>query len=145
MSSFHAHISIASFTCTVSDLTVRAKNTGRSETIFRLTEVVILAVTIEFSGSGAIAFLPLAPGIQVDFWAKSCDRHQALDLGRVTLPTQATQFTYTPEISLPAGFAAVAATAEQAYQISAVIRIGASGFPAMIIGKFDGLLIHIYE
>ncbi|MDX2232167.1 MAG: hypothetical protein NW220_21205 [Leptolyngbyaceae cyanobacterium bins.349] len=140
-----SHVAIAAFDCVLSDLVALAKATGRMETIFNLTEPAILSVTISFSGSGAIALMPLTPSIQVDFYAKSLHRRDELELGSVTLPTQAQQLVYTPAIALPAGLAAAGAMANQAYGISALVRVGATGFPAFVVGTIAGLMLQTYE
>lgn len=139
------HVSIASFACTLSDLVILSKTTGQPETIIQWGDPVLLSVTIEFSGSGAISLLPLTPSIRVDFWAKSFHRREDLELGTVTLPTQAHQFTYTPAISLPNGLMPAGATPDQPYFLSALVRIGALGFPSLITGVIEGGMIQLYE
>lgn len=136
---------IAAFACALSELTALAKDSGQSESIFNLTDPVILSVTVEFSGSGAIALMPLSPSIQIDFLAKSFHHREELELGCVALSTMPKQLIYTPAISLPNGLGAVGANPDQAYFISALVRVGAKGFPALITGMIDGLIIQLYD
>ncbi|MDX2244344.1 MAG: hypothetical protein NW224_27030 [Leptolyngbyaceae cyanobacterium bins.302] len=140
-----SRVSIAAFACTLSDLVALDKNTGQSESIFQLTNPVILSVTVTFSGSGAIALVPLSPQIQVDFFAKSLRDRQELELGCVTLTTLPKQLIYTPAISLANGFDTVGAESNQAYGVSALVRIGASSFPSLITGMIEGLLLQTYD
>lgn len=141
----NSRISIAAFTCALSDLAALSKTTGQPGTIFNQFEPVLLSVTLEFSGSGAIAFVPLAAAIQVDFLAKSLRSRQELELGAVTLTTSPKQLIYTPAISLADGFDAAGCEPNQAYLLSAVVYVGAIGFPALLTGMIDGLMIQIYD
>ena len=141
----NSHPPIAAFTCALSDLVALAKTTGQPGTIFHQFEPILLSVTIEFSGAGAIAFVPLASAIQVDFFAKSLRSQQALQLGTVTLTTAPKQLLYTPAISLANGFDGIGSESNQAYFLSAVVYIGATGFPALMTGMIEGLMIQIYD
>jgi len=138
-------INIATFSCSLSDLSILAKTTGQPATIIQRTEPIIISVTISFSGSGAIALLPLHPSIQVDFFAKSLHRREELELGCVILPGEPKQFTYTPAIALSNGLEAVGAIPDQVYFLSALVRIGATGFPAFITGTIEGNMIQTYD
>lgn len=139
------HVSIASFACALSDLVARSKPTGKPETIFSLEEPVLLSVKVEFSGSGAIALMPLQLSILAEFYAKARKRSEDLELGNATVETIAKQFIYTPTLALPTGFGALEALPNKAYTISALVRIGATGYPALITGFVENLLIQTYE
>jgi len=102
-------------------------------------------VQVEFSGSGAIALMPLQLAIQVEFYAKTCKRNEDLELGNIAIATTAKQFLYTPTLELATGLGALAALPDKAYTISALIRIGAKGHPALITGFIEGLFIQTYE
>uniref|UniRef100_A0A832M587 Uncharacterized protein n=1 Tax=Oscillatoriales cyanobacterium SpSt-402 TaxID=2282168 RepID=A0A832M587_9CYAN len=139
------HISIASFACALSDLVALDKNTGKPETICSLEDPLLLSVKVEFSGSGAIALMPLHLSIQVEFYAKTRKRQDDIELGEVTLETTAKQFLYQPTLVLPTGLAALEVLPDKAYMISALVRIGAKGYPALVTGLIDGLFIQTYE
>lgn len=138
-------VSIAAVHCGLSDLAAVAKTTGQPETIFHIAEPVLISVTIAFSGSGAVALLPLTPMIQVNFFARSIQQRERLELGTVNLPTQSQQFIYSPAIAVSEGLAAIGVVPDQAYHLSALVRVGATGFPALITGVIEGLLIQTYD
>ncbi|MBF2025863.1 MAG: hypothetical protein IGS48_03735 [Oscillatoriales cyanobacterium C42_A2020_001] len=139
------HVSIASFACALSDLVAHSKQTGNPETIFSLEEPLFLSIKVEFSGSGAIALMPLQLSILVEFYAKARKRSEDLELGSATLPTRAKQFIYTPTLAIPIGLGSLAVLPDKAYTISALVRIGAKGHPALITGFVEGLFIQTYE
>ncbi len=141
----HSRISIASWEGILADLVILSKATGQPANIVAIAEPLLLSVTVTFTGSGAIALMPLAPAIQVDFCARALPRRDTLELGTVTLPTQPQQFTYTPAIALPNGLAAAGAMPDHAYWLSALVRVGAVGYPAFMTGWIEGSLFQTYD
>lgn len=129
----------------LADLVMLSKITGQPANIVAIAEPLLLSVTVSFTGSGAIALMPLAPAIQVNFCARPLPGRNTLELGTVTLPTQPHQFTYTPAIALPDGVGAVGAVPEQVYSLSALVRVGAVGHPALMTGWIEGSLVQTYD
>lgn len=140
-----SRVSIAVWEGALADLVILSKTTGQPATILAITEPILLSVTVTFTGSGAIALMPLEPAIQVDFGARALPGRDTLELGTVTLPTQPQQFTYTPAIALPNGVAAMGAVPHHAYLLSALVRVGATGYPAFMTGWIEGSLFQTYD
>jgi hypothetical protein len=141
--------SIAPVVCTLSQLVSHRGRSDLPETIFSQTEALHLQVTIEFSRSGAIALMPLGLPLQVEFLAESLGNRDSAGatagrflIGTSRLHTAAHQMIYTAAIEVQpqhAGFAA-----EQVYEVSALLRVGASHQPAWIVGTIGGLLTQTY-
>ncbi len=138
-------VSIASFTCGLCDLTAHTQEAGKLETIFGLDESFCLQVTVGFAGAGAIALLALKPTIRVEFFAKGWGLADELALGQVLLESNPTQFLYEPILSLTSGLGKVGGVTETVYKISALVRVGAPNFPAVVTGLIEGLVIQTYN
>ena len=142
MKSVQVHI--APIVCKFFDLTAFTTHPDALETIIQQDEPFGLRVTVEFERSGAIALMPLALPIQVDFCAKPYGTSATIELGHVLIETVAGQFTYHPTLDLPVGPASLGVVPEKIYNISALLRIGAVGGPAFINGFIDDLAIQTY-
>jgi hypothetical protein len=138
------HLHIASLSGVVSDLTAFTTDPSQLETILSQTEPLGFRVTIEFSRSGAIALMPLALPIQVEFLAKAVGSGSKLELGKTSITTAAHQLIYHPTLLLPNGVSSASLLPEEIYEITAVLRVGAPAYPAFITGIIKGLMIQIY-
>jgi hypothetical protein len=137
---------IAPLKCLLSDLTVLSTHSSKfSGTIVNQEDAIAFAITVEFGQSGAIAFMPLNLRIRVDFYAKPVGRGEALDLGCAIVHTTANQFIYTPILQINSGLKTIGLIANQAYQITALLRIGAPDYPAFVTGVLEGLMIQVYS
>lgn len=139
-------VNIAPITCQLCNLTVFTTDPEAEypETILRQVEPFSLQVTVEFGGSGAIALMPLCLSIQVNFFAEPCGLGSQVELGHTSVDTSARCFTYTPTLAV-ATPAAIGLVSEAIYQITAVLRVGATNSPALITGFIEGLLIQTYS
>jgi len=142
----NTQINIAAFTCSLGDLRVFTDDpdTVQPHTILQQDEPFSAAVRVDFSGAGAIALVPLEMCIQVEFFAHPLGLGVAVELGKATINTAAHVFTYTPTLSVTGG-AKVGLLLEKIYQIRALLCVGASGFPALIVGFTEGLTLQIYN
>jgi hypothetical protein len=113
------------------------------ETILHQHESFSLKVKVEFGGSGAIALMPLSLCIKVSFFAEPCGIGSKIDLGDSLVDTSARTFIYTPTLTI-ATPTSVGLVAEEIYQVTALLGIGALNSPALIIGFIDGLIIQTY-
>jgi hypothetical protein len=140
-----SHVNVGPIACQLSSLTVFTTNasTASSETVLQGNQPFSLTVTVEFSGSGAIALMPLSPAIQVKFFAKPLSPDQGMALGSVELMTRPEVLLYTPTLSLGAPLS-IGLRTETIYRIGAVLRVGASDWPALISGFTEELTIEIY-
>lgn len=140
-----AHVVVTSVTCRLSDLIAFGKNSGTPETVFSDGEPVMVVVTVEFSGSGAIALMPLKPSIQVDFYAKCFGPGEELELGCVTVEAATKQLVYKPTLVLSRGLGTAGLVSDKIYKISALIRVGSPGYPSLVTGFIEGLVIQTYN
>jgi len=95
-------------------------------------------------GLYAIALMPVALPIQVNFFADPYGCGAKIDLGNTIVATSAKIFTYTPTLTVPSP-ALVALMPEEIYQITAVLRVGVPNSPAFITGYIEGLAIQTYN
>jgi hypothetical protein len=137
-----SHVQVAPINCNLSNLTVftTVSEGEHPETILHQHESCSLQVTVEFEGSGAIALMPLSLCIKVSFFAEPCGVGSKIELGDSLVDTFARTFTYTPTLTI-ATPTSVGLVAEEIYQVTAVLRVGALNSPALIIGFIDGLII----
>lgn len=139
-------VNIAPISCNLSNLTVFTPNshTAYPEMILRQDESFSLRVTVEFAGPGAIALVPLCLPIKVNFFAEPYGIGKKFELGNTLVETSAKTLTYTPTLTVakPAG---VGLITEEIYQVTAVLRIGAPDWPALITGFIEGLAIQTYH
>lgn len=140
-----SHVQVAPINCTLSNLTIftTSPDTEHPKTILHQHESFSLQVTVEFGGCGAIALMPLSLCIKVSFFAEPCGLGSKLELGDTSVDTSAKLFTYTPTLAI-ATPTSVGLVAEEIYQVTAVLRVGAANSPALIIGFIDGLIIQTY-
>lgn len=138
-------VTIASFSCKLSELTAYAQDADQVETIFELNQPFWLKGQIEFGESGAIALLALQPTLRMEFFAKAVGLPEELRLGEVMIACHPDQLRYEPVLSLPGGLAKVGGVTETVYKISALVRVGASRYPAMVTGVMEALLIQTYS
>jgi hypothetical protein len=140
-----SHVQVAPINCNLSNLTVftTVSEGEHSETILHQHESFSLQVKVEFGGSGAIALMSLSLCIKVSFYAEPCGIGSKIELGDSLVDTSARTVIYTPTLTI-ATSTSVRLVAEEIYQITAVLRVGALNSPALIIGFIDGLIIQTY-
>lgn len=138
------HATIAPVACTLSNLTAFTADPDTLETIVRQDEPLGLQVMVEFERSGAIALMPLALPIRVRFFAKPLGMGETIEVGTAIATTKAHVFVYTPTLRLDKGPATVGFVAETIYSISAVLLVGAEGYPAFVYGAIEHLSIQTY-
>lgn len=140
-----SHVNVGPITCQLSELKVSVANAPAafSETILQGNQPFSLQVTVEFSGSGAIALMPLSPSIQVKFFTKPLSPEPGMELGSIEVLTRPGVFVYTPTLSLGAPLS-IGLRPGTIYRIGAVLRIGAPDWPALISGFTEELTIEIY-
>lgn len=138
-------VNIAPITCKLSDLIIFTTDANAvSETILRQDDPFQVQVRVEFGGAGAIALMPLALPIQLNFFAAPYGCGAKIDLGNTIIETSAKIFTYTPGLAITSP-ALVKLMPEEIYQITAVLRVGAPNSPAFITGYMEGLAIQTYN
>ena len=138
-------IQVAPITCKLSDLSVFTDPDAEyPETIFRQEQSFQVRITVEFGGSGAIALVPLCLPVKVNFFAEPYGLGSKVELGSTFVKTSARVLTYTPTLVV-ATPATVGLVCEEIYQLTAVLRVGAPDWPALITGVIEGLAIQIYQ
>lgn len=138
-------VNVAPITCKLSDITIFTTDPNAdSESILRQDEAFQVQVRVEFGGAGAIALMPLALPIQLNFFADPYGCGAKIDLGNTIMETSAKIFSYTPTLTVPSP-AFVKLMPEEIYQITAVLRVGMPNFPAFITGYIEGLAIQTYN
>ncbi|UBF23710.1 hypothetical protein K9N68_18240 [Kovacikia minuta CCNUW1] len=142
----NGQVNIASIRCQFSNLTAFALTRPETmETIFAGNEPLGLQVQVEFGSGGAIALMPLALPIRVDFFAEAYGKGDAIDLGNVVAKTKPQQYIYPLTLEISRGPFGVGLSAEKLYNVSAVLRIGTSEGPSFITGFLENLAIQIYD
>lgn len=138
-------VNVAPITCNLSNLTVFTTNPDFEypETILRQDKPFSLRVTVEFGGPGAIALVPLCLSIKINFFAEPYGVSSKVELGNTMMETSARIFIYTPTLTV-ATPAALGLVPEEIYQITAVLRVGAPNWPALITGYIEGLALQTY-
>ncbi len=138
-------VNVVPITCNLSNLTVFTTNPDIEypETILQQDKPFSLRVTVEFGGPGAIAFVPLCLSMKINFFAEPYGVSSKVELGYTIIETSAKVFTYTPTLTIatPAG---VGLVPEEIYQITAILRVGAPNWPALITGYIEGLALQTY-
>jgi hypothetical protein len=131
-----------SLQCTLSDLSA----SGTTPNAIATGEPFQLGVTITFSdtvnGNLLNLLLPLGLAIRVTFSARSLtEPRPEIDLGQLTLETEAHVVTYTPTLVVQGGPGAVGLDPNAVYQIRAIARVGHAPFsmPALGRGFINGL------
>ncbi len=137
-----SEVTIAPISCTLSDLFAFTTNPEQCETIVELNQPFELRVRVEFSRSGAIALMPLALTIRVDFFAKAYGAKDTL-LGTAQLTTQARTLIYQPTVAVESA-ATVGLQPEKVYCVSALLQVGAQASPALITGHTKISTIQTY-
>ena len=138
-------VNVAAITCKLAHLKVFTTDANAdSETILRQDEPFQVQVKVEFGGAGAIALMPLALPIQLNFFADPYGCGAKIDLGNTIIATSAKIFTYTPTLKITTP-AFVGLMTEEIYQITAVLRVGVLNSPAFITGFIEGLAIQTYN
>lgn len=140
-----SHVNVGPIACQLSDLTVSTANSASSlsETILQGNQPFSLQVTVEFSGSGAIALMPLSLTIQTNFFTKPLGPEQGMVLGSVEVITRPGTFVYSPTLNLAPPLSLGLHTGT-IYRIGAVLRIGAPDWPALISGFTEETIVEIY-
>lgn len=138
-------VNIAPITCKLFQLKLFTTDpNAESETILRQDEPFQVQVKLEFGGAGAIALMPLALPIQVNFFADPYGCGGKIELGNTVIETSARIFSYTPTLAITTP-ALVGLMLEEIYQITAVLRVGVPNSPAFITGLIEGLAIQTYN
>ncbi len=139
-----AQVNIAAFSCKLSNSIAFTTNPEEPETILRQDKSFGLGVTIEFGGSGAIALMPLALTIRVNFFAKAYGYGTTIELGETTVTTVPGQFTYQPILKVPKGLLKTDLAPGTLYHVSAMLRVGSLDGPSLINGFIENLTIETY-
>jgi hypothetical protein len=140
-----AQVNIAYPTCELSNLMAFTADPGEMATIIRYNEPFSLQVTVKFGGVGAIALMPLALHLKVDFSAKPVGAGDEIEIGTVTETTVAGLFAYSPTLKIAKGPRSVGLLSEKVYRVTALLQGGAAEGPALIVGIIDPLTIQIYK
>lgn len=135
---------IASITCTLSGLTAFNHTPDQPETILAHDQPFGLTLTVEFSGSGAIALMPLGLPLQVEFFGMAIGARDSIPLGQVTIQTTGGQFTYHPTLKVINGPASLGLVCEAVYRVTGLLRVAASGYPSFLTGVMEDLMIQVY-
>ncbi len=138
-------VNVAPITCKLSNLTVFTTDPDAEypETILSQEQSFQVRVTVEFGGPGAIALVPLCLPIKVNFFAEPYGLGSKVELGDTLVETSARILTYTPTLAI-ATPADVCLVCEEIYQLTAVLRVGAADWPALVSGFIEGLAIQTY-
>ena len=141
-----SHVNVGPIACRLSNLTVFTINANPafSETVLQDNQPISLAVTVEFSGPGAIALMPLLAAIQVEFYAKPLSPELGIKLGNIEVVTQPEVLTYTPILNLGSPLS-MGLKSGIIYRIGAVLRVGAPKWPSLINGFTEEVTIEIYS
>ncbi|MFM7471323.1 MAG: hypothetical protein LVS60_10445 [Nodosilinea sp. LVE1205-7] len=114
------------------------------DSVLKRGEAFNLTVTVTFSGAGALAIVPLGIPVKVEFFAESIGSGSELSLGSATVGTAPGVFVYPVTLSVAAATSSLL-TAERVYKIAAVLRVGATAFPAIANGFSEELAIEVYN
>lgn len=140
-----AQINIAPLTCQLTDLVAFTTDPEVAETILAQDKPFALKATVNFSGSGAIALMPLGLTIRLDFFAVAMGIGEAVELGSASLKTVAGQFTYTPTLKLLKSAVKSSFSTEKIYRIRVLMRVGTPEGPSFIHGFLDNLTVEVYN
>ncbi len=114
------------------------------DTVLKKGEAFALTVGVQFSGAGALALTPLGIPVKVEFFAESIGSGSELSLGSATVSTTAGVLVYPVTLNVPAATSGLL-TADRVYKIAAVLRVGATAFPAIANGFSEELAIEVYN
>jgi hypothetical protein len=131
-------------TCQLLNLGTHTTLPPATGAVLNVKDPLIVQVTVQFGGDGAIALMPLGLSIRVDFFARSMGIKQDLDLGTTVMPTEAGIFIYQPRLEVQGGTKAVNLLTDRVYEIRALLRVGAPGHPALITGTMTGFMLQTY-
>jgi hypothetical protein len=140
-----SHISVSQLDCHLSRLTVAAAHIKptSSATVLKSHTPFSLKVSVEFSGPGAVALMPLSMVVQVEFYAKPLGPGNGIVLGKASVSTSPDVLTYTPELQLGSPLA-IGLQVKTVYRIGAVLMVGAPDWPSFIHGVTEELSVEIY-
>jgi hypothetical protein len=140
-----SHVNVSKIDCQLSNLTVLAANAKptSSATVLKNDKPFSLHVTVEFSGPGAIALMPFALSVQVEFYAKPLGPKAGIILGTMAISTSPEILIYTPKLTLGPP-SSVGLEPKTLYRIGAVLRVGAPDWPSLIHGFTEELTLEIY-
>lgn len=136
-------VNIAPLACSITDIAVFGPGPN-PDTIIKQGEAFTLQVTVNFSGPGAAALMPLNLPVTVTFYAESYGPGAEIELGSATLNTTGSTLSYNLTASIPAAVSS-ALDAEKVYKIAAVLRVGSPAFPALVNGFSEGLTMQVYN
>lgn len=138
-------INVVPIACHLSNLTVFTTDASEilSSTVLQGNQPFSLKVTVEFSGPGAIALMPLSPSIQIEFYAKPLSPDPGIALGRVEVKASPDVLTYPLVLTLPPP-ASIGLRSKTIYTIGSVLRVGAPDWPSLINGFTEELTIEVY-
>ncbi|GEM_PF-1984515 len=141
----NSKINVVPIACHLSNLTVFTTddNPVLPNTVLQDSQSFSLKVTVEFSGPGAIALMPLAPLIQVEFYAKPLSPDPGMILGNVEVKASPDVLIYPLTLTLPSP-AAIGLRAKTIYCIGSVLRVGDPEWPSLINGFTEELTIEVY-
>ena len=140
-----SYVNIGPISCRLSNLIVSTDNGNPdfSATVLQGNQPFSLQVTVEFSGPGAIALMPLSPAIQVSFYTKPLGPEAGVDLGSLVINTKPGVFTYTPTLTLGSPFS-IGLKAKMLYRLGAALRVGAPEWPSLITGYTEEVTVELY-
>jgi hypothetical protein len=140
-----SYVNIGPIACRLSNLIVSTDNDNSdfSATVLQGNQPFSLQVTVEFSGPGAIALMPLSPAIQVSFYTKPLGPEAGVDLGSLVIHTKPGVFTYTPNLTLGSPFS-IGLKAKMLYRLGAALRVGAPEWPSLITGYTEEVTVELY-
>jgi hypothetical protein len=138
-------INVVPIACCLSDLTVLTTDVSPTwpNTVLQGSQPFSLRVTVEFSGPGAIALMPLSPAIQVEFYAKPLSPDLGMTLGKVEVKARADILSYPLMLTLPPPDS-LGLRSNTLYTIGSVLRVGAPDWPSLINGFTEELTIEVY-
>ncbi len=140
-----SHITVVPITCRFSNLKVFTTDANQafSEAALQGDQPFSLKVTVEFSGPGAIALMPLTPSIQVEFYTKPLSPEPGIVLGKVEIKTSPNLLIYSPVLTLAPPLS-IGLRPNTIYCVGAVLRVGAPNWPSLINGYTEELTIEVY-
>ncbi|MGA7934186.1 MAG: hypothetical protein WCA35_11615 [Kovacikia sp.] len=140
-----SQINVVPIACCLSNLTVFTTdaNLVLPNTVLQGNQPFSLKVTVEFSGPGAIALMPLSPSIQVEFYAKPLSPDPGIVLGKVEVKASPDILIYPLTLTLPPP-SSIGLQSKTIYCIGSVLRVGNPDWPSLINGFTEELTIEVY-
>lgn len=138
-------INVVPIICHLSNLTVFTTdaNSASPNTVLQGNQPFSLKVTVEFSGPGAIALMPLSPSIQVEFYAKPLSPDPGVALGRAEVRATPDVLIYPLILKLPPP-TSIGLRPRTLYTVGSALRVGSPDWPSLINGFTEELTIEIY-